>query len=299
MHLPRLVLPTLIVLLANTSPLVAETSLGDQIAAIAKDARGTVYVACALPGVTLDGDLNPHGHPPMQSTFKLPLAVVVLQRVEHGDFNLDQLIEFLPSDTRPGLYSPLQDAHPKGGVTVPLHELLELAVSQSDNVATDLLLRIIGGPAVVQRSLDALGLPAIHVRDNERDIQSDDATQYRNDAEPAAMVSLLRLLNDHSPLTPEHKALLIRWMTDSPTGAARIKGKLPPGVVVAHKTGTSGERNGIAAATNDIGLITLPDRRRLALAVFVTDSAAPLDIREAVIARIARAVYDRASTPTP
>lgn len=299
MRLPTLVLPALIVLLARPSLLVAQTTLSEQVAAIAKDARGTVYVACSLPGVTLDGDLNPHGHAPMQSTFKLPLAVVMLQFVEHGGFRLDQPIDFLPSDTRPGLYSPLQDEHPKGGVTVPLRELLALAVSQSDNVATDILLRLIGGPPAVQRALDALGFPAIHVRDGEGTIQADDTTQYRNDAEPAAMVALLRLLSDRSPLTPEHTALLLHWMTDSPTGRARIKGRLPDGVVVAHKTGTSSVRNGIAAATNDVGLITLPDGRRLALAVFVTDSAAPVDIREAVIARIARAVYDRAVAPAP
>ena len=294
MRLPLFVLPALIVLLARTSPLVAQTPLSEQIAAIAKDARGTVYVACSLPGVALDGDLNPHGHPPMQSAFKLPLAVVVLQRVEHGDFSLDQAVDFLPSDVCPGFFSPLQDAHPQGGVTVPLRELIELAVGQSDNAATDILLRIIGGPPAAQKSLDALDLSAIHVRDDERALQADNATQYRNDAEPAAMVALLRLLNDQSPLNPEHTALLLRWMTESPTGKNRIKAKLPPGVVVAHKTGTSGVQNGIAAATNDVGLISLPDGRRLALAIFVTDSAAPEDAREAVIARIARAVYDRA-----
>ena len=44
-------------------------------------------------------------------------------------------------------------------------------------------------------------------------------------------------------------------------------------------------------ATNDVGLITLPDRRRLALAVFVVDAHADQDACEAVIARIAQAIY--------
>lgn len=74
--------------------------------------------------------------------------------------------------------------------------------------------------------------------------------------------------------------------------ADRLKGELPPGTIVAHKAGTSGVDAGIAHATNDIGLITLPDKRILAIAVFITDSRADERTREKVISRIARAAYD-------
>ncbi len=82
------------------------------------------------------------------------------------------------------------------------------------------------------------------------------------------------------------------------TGQNRIKGRLPEGTPVAHKTGTSGTRAGQTAATNDIGIVTLPGGRSLAIAVFVADSAAPQDIREEVIARMARAAYDVLSFPS-
>jgi len=85
------------------------------------------------------------------------------------------------------------------------------------------------------------------------------------------------------------------WLKDSPTGPRRIKAGLPAGTIVMHKTGTSGVRDGVAAATNDMGLIALPDERRLALAVFVTDSKADDATREAVMARIAKAVYNTAT----
>jgi beta-lactamase class A len=62
--------------------------------------------------------------------------------------------------------------------------------------------------------------------------------------------------------------------------------------VVAHKTGTSGTSAGLTRATNDIGLVTLPNGRHMAIAVFVSDSPADTDTREAVIARIARAAWD-------
>jgi beta-lactamase class A len=77
-------------------------------------------------------------------------------------------------------------------------------------------------------------------------------------------------------------------MEASPTRPHRIRGELPSGAIVMHKTGTSGAENGIAHATNDVGLITLPDGRRLAIAVFVADSSADEGARDAVIARIAK-----------
>src|SRR5215469_13557678 len=89
-------------------------------------------------------------------------------------------------------------------------------------------------------------------------------------------------------------------MIESVPGARRIKGQLPAGTVVAHKTGTGGTRDGITSATNDIGIITLPDGRHLAVAVFVSDSAADDTTREALIARIAKAAWDWAlSVRTP
>jgi beta-lactamase class A len=83
-------------------------------------------------------------------------------------------------------------------------------------------------------------------------------------------------------------------MTEAIPGAKRLKGELPAGTVVADKTGTGGTRNGITSATNDIGIITLPDGRHLAVAAFVSDSTANDDTRDAIIARLAKAAWDRA-----
>jgi beta-lactamase class A len=86
--------------------------------------------------------------------------------------------------------------------------------------------------------------------------------------------------------------MLLQWMQEASSGAERIKGELPAGTIVMQKTGSSGTRGGMAAATNDIGLITLPDGRRLAIAIFVTDSKADDATRDSVIARIAKAAHD-------
>jgi beta-lactamase class A len=278
-----------------TGSLSAQTVLQREIGSIAADAKGKVAVACSLPGSKLNCDLNSHARPPMQSVFKLPLALATFHLIEERTLSLDQPVRFLQSDRiLPHTYSPLQDKYPEANVDIPLRELLRLAVSLSDNTAADIVLRIIGGPGTVQAYVRSLGISGFQLQDGEHGLHQDVTAQYRNWFEPASAVQLLRMISDASPLTAEHTGLLLEWMKDSPTGAHRIKGELPAGALVMHKTGTSGSANGVAFATNDVGLITLPDARRLAIAIFVTDSAAGDETRDAVIARIAKASYDAA-----
>lgn len=230
----------------------------------------------------------------MQSVFKLPLALAILHKIEQGTFTLDQPVRFLPEDRFvPHAYSPLQDKYPEAGVDIPLRELLRLSVSLSDNAAADILLRLAGGPQPVRSYIASLGVTGFHLEDGEHALHRDPAAQYRNWFEPAGAVQLLRRIADKSPVTAAHTELLLGWMHAS-MRAKRLEGNLPEGTYVFHKSGTSDEVHGIAAATNDIGLITLPGGRKLALAVFVTDAAAPEATRDQVIARISRAVYDAA-----
>jgi beta-lactamase class A len=228
----------------------------------------------------------------MQSVFKLPLALTVLHQTEQGTLSLDQPVRFLPQDRiLPHVYSPLQDRYPGAGVDVPLRELLRLTVSLSDNVAADILLRLLGGPKAVNTYINALRIGGFHLQDNEAVLHHEVSAQYRNWFEPTGAVRLLRRISDNSPLTSEHTDLLLGWMTPA-LRTKRLEGDLPTGTRVAHKAGTSDVDRGVAHATNDIGLIPLPDGRRIAIAVFVTDSTADEVTREQVIARIARAAYD-------
>jgi beta-lactamase class A len=273
-------------------PALAQDTLRRQIRDIADEARGKVSVACSLPSSAPNCDLNPNTQPPMQSVFKLPLALTVLYQIEQGTFSLDQPVRFLPQDRiLPHVYSPLQDQYPDAGVDVPLHELLRLAVSLSDNVAADILLRLVGGPKAVNTYIAALRISGFHLQDNEAVLHHEVSAQYRNWFEPAGAVRLLRRISDNSPLTSEHTALLLGWMTPA-LRTKRLEGNLPAGTHVPHKAGTSDVDDGVAHATNDIGLIPLPDGRQIAIGVFVTDSKADEATREQVIARIARAVYD-------
>ena len=279
----------------------AQPGLQKKIAAIASEAKGKAAVACSLPGTNLDCDLNPHAHPPMQSVFKAPLAVATLHLIEQRKFRLDQPIAFRPADRiPPQVWSPLQKQYPNANVDVPLGELLHLAVSQSDNVAADIVLRTVGGTGVVEDYMTAVGITGFHLQDTEAAMHADHTLQYRDWFEPAAAVQFLRLLADHSPVNPEHTGLMFDWMLNNPRGAGRISGQLPEGTVVLHKAGTSDTENGLTNAWNDIGLIEMPNGKKLAIAVFITDSTEREDAtRDSVIARIAKAAYDAALTAQP
>lgn len=272
-------------------------SLPQQLRQIAADAHGQVAMACALPNASpaiVECNLNPAAHPPMQSVFKLPLALTIFHQIEQGQLTLDQQVHFRPDDCiLPVTHSPLQDEYPQADVDVPVRKLLQLTVVSSDNAAADLLLRTAGGPRVVTSYIASLGVAGFHLQDNEHALHRDVALQYRNWFAPQGAVHLLRLMSERSPLTAEHTALLLDWMRAA-IRSTRIQGDLPPGTVVAHRAGTSGVDHGLAHATNDIGLITLPDGRQLALAIFLTDSTADDITRDKVIARLSRAVYDAA-----
>ncbi len=264
-------------------------------------------VSCMLPGTKLNCDLNPHNHPPMQSMYKLPLALTALHMADMGkllpdqrpgeptDVTLDRKVRFLPTDIIPGSYSPLTDRYPKANVDVTLRDIVRLAVGQSDNGAEEVLIRLVGGPPAVQSYMHALGIPGFHLLYTERDLDRDENLQYQDWMEPAAAVQLLERLVSDPPVSPVANALLLQTMTDAGTGPGRLRAGLPPGTVLAHKTGSSGTHEGVTAATNDIGLVTLHDGRKLAIAVFVTDSRADEATRESIIARIAQAVYDQAT----
>ena len=137
---------TLILFLSVLLPASGGDGLQAKIAADTAKARGRVGVACSLPGVALDCNYNADVHLPMQSVYKFPIAMAVLDAVEHGKLQLDGEVRFLRTDLiSPGQHSPLRDAHPRANVNVSVRELLRLAVAESDGVASDILLRVLAG----------------------------------------------------------------------------------------------------------------------------------------------------------
>jgi beta-lactamase class A len=279
-----------------TATITAQAQLHEQLERIAAQAQGRVGVACSLPGKALDCDLAASAAYPTQSTYKLPIAMVALHEVEQGKLTLNQTVHIVPSQlAAPDDYSPLRDEHPHGAVDISIREMIERAVTQSDNVAADTLLRTVGGGAAATAYFRSIGIDGIHIVYPEQIVNRDERLQYRNSATPRAYVTLLRRLADNSPLSPEHTRLLLDCMAASHTGDHRLKALLPPGTPVADKTGTAGQNRTTINATNDFGLITLPNGQKLAVAVLVADATAPFAVRERVIAEIGRAIYAAAT----
>jgi beta-lactamase class A len=266
--------------------------LRDRIEQISQVARGRVGVKATVletgESVTLNGDQQF----PMQSVYKFPIGMAILAQVDRGKLKLDQQVRVEASDFVSDLqHSPIRDEN-RQGVELSLAELLKYMVSESDGTACDVLLKLVGGPDAVTQYLRDLGVNGIVVANTEKEIGQDKAVQYRNYASPNAAVVLLRALHEGQGLSKSSQALLLQLMTQTTTGPKRIKGLLPDGTVVAHKTGTSSTVNGVTAATNDVGLVTLLNGRHLAIAVFVSDSGANDAVREGVIAKVTKAVWD-------
>ncbi len=269
------------------------TELQKQIEQMASAAKGRVGVKALLLETGESVALSSNEHFPMQSVYKLPIAMAVLRQVDAGKITLDQKVRVEKSDfVRKGMRSPIRDENPNGA-ELTVNELLRLAVSESDGTASDVLLKLVGGSEAAMNYLNKIKVSDMIIANSEKEFGQDQTLQYKNWASPDGAIDLLRALHERRGISEQSKALLIKFMTESPTGPKRLKGLLPKDAVVAHKTGTSGTVTGITAATNDIGIITLPNGEKFAIAVFVSDSPADEKTREEVIAKIAKAVWDK------
>jgi len=270
-----------------------DSELQKQIEQIASAAQGHVGVSALVLETGESVSLNPRDHFPMQSVYKLPISMAVMKQVDAGKLKLDQRVRVTKSDfVSSGQHSPIRDQHPNG-VELTVTELLRFAIAESDGTASDVLMKLAGGPAAISLYLSDLKINDLVVLNTEKELGQDHTVQYRNWSTPEGAVALLRALHEHRRLSETSQALLLKLMIESTPGANRLKGLLPAGTVVAHKTGTSGTDNGVTAATNDIGIINLPNERHLVIVVFVSDSPASAETREAVIAKVARAVWDK------
>ena len=255
-------------------------------------AKGRVGVGIMLLETGESVYLNQNEQFPMQSVYKLPIAMAAMRQVDNGNLQLQQKVRVEKDDfVRRGMNSPLRDKNPNG-TEISVAELLSLSVSQSDGTASDVLFRLAGGAEAIHKFLEEIEVKEVMVVNTEKEIGRDWETQYRNWASPDGAVSLLRALHEGRGLSEESRAFLLKILTETTTGPRRLKGLLPKGTPVAHKTGTGGTRNGVTGATNDIGIITLPNGNHLAVAVFVADSPADEATRERVIAEIAKIAWD-------
>lgn len=227
---------------------------------------------------------------PMASTSKIAVAATFLEGVEQGRWSLTSEFPLLiPVRSKP-FSSPV--APVRRGAYLPAHRLIELMITRSSNPATDALLQVVGGPAAVNDWVKRAGIENFRIdRDIATLVRDDGAIDpaavidQRDSATPLAMVQLLSGLHQGKWLSQESRDVILGAMSRCITGKRRIPALLPEEADVAHKTGS------LNNTSSDVGIITTPDGRAIALAIYVTGQGSKLN-REKRIAMLARALYD-------
>ena len=276
-----------------------------RIAQIAEGSQGRIGVAAMdlSSGETISilGDQRF----PMASTSKIAIAATFLEGVDQGRWSLSSefptiwAVSSTPFSTR--------TAPTRRGEYLSAYRLIDLMITRSSNPATDALLAAVGGPSAVNDWARRAGL-------NDFSLDRDIATLVRDDGEydpahhvdlrdsatPETMVKLLAGIYQGEWLSRESRDVIISAMERCRTGTRRIPSMMPDGVIVGHKTGT------LARTASDIGFLTAPDGRTIALAIYVTGQSRSMEHengnrsaklaarqrRDSRIASIARAIYD-------
>lgn len=263
---------------------------------------------------------------PQQSVSKLWVTLAVLDAVDSGRLTMDQKVRIGPEDLTLFHQPIAARVQSQGSVTMSVRELIETAITQSDNTANDSLLRTVGGPDAVRRFIDKKDLGAIRFGPGERLLQSGaaglkwqqsysigrnfqaaraalpEATRkvamdaYRADppdgASPAAIARALSRLARGTLLSPESTQFLLGVMSRTKSGPQRLKAGLPPGWTFLHKTGTGQDYRGMTIGYNDIGIATAPDGTRYAIVVMMAEASSPVPARMATMQSVSRAVAE-------
>ena len=299
----------------------ARTRLANEFARLAKQTDGTVGVAVQRVDGNSRTVVNAGTTFPLASTFKIAVAGTIFSRIDKGELKLDQMIAVDPAVVVDSDGIAEQTPHP--GVSLSLYNLLELMLTRSDNTATDVLTAQAGGPAAVTARLRKLGVTGQQINGDTAHIiyrafdippgpgtfaerikaafaadpskRDQDASgkpnksfndDPRDSTTPEAMLDLLLKIQSGKAVSAASTKALLGIMERCHTGDKRLKGLLPAGTVVAHKTGT------LMSIANDVGLVTLPDGSKFAIAVYVKGDTKGTEVQERVIADIARAAYD-------
>lgn len=263
---------------------------------------------------------------PQQSVSKLWVAIALLRAADQGRVNPDGEVTLTESD-RSVFFQPVAYRIGAEGYRTPISDLLRRALVESDNAANDRLMRELGGPDGVAAELKAMGLTGVKVGAYERDLQALTAgLAWRPDygigwnfqaaraalpmadreaamasyldhpldgTAPAAITAALAGLARGELLSAASTARILDLMQSARTGPRRLKGGLPEGWSIAHKTGTGQDFQGYSVGINDVGLLTAPDGRTYAVAVMMRQTRQPVPARLAFMQSVTRAVAEQ------
>lgn len=262
---------------------------------------------------------------PQQSVSKLWVAMTVLDQVDQGRIRLSDPLVITRADFT--LFHQPVASLVKGdqGYHSTVGEIMRRALTMSDNTCNDKLLRLVGGPPAVRSFIARNALGSIRFGPGEKLLQlgTSGLTSWKPEysmgntfavaraqlpratrvaayqsyvadppdgAAPLAIAGALARLKRGELLSPVSTQWLIATMQASHTGKYRLRGALPPGWQLAHKTGTGQDLFGRTAGYNDVALLTAPDGRSYALAVMIGDTPRPINERQLLMQGVVRAI---------
>lgn len=226
------------------------------------------------------------------SIIKVPVLVGVMGAVHAGAFSLESRVHvrnrFLSAaDGEPFRVGTERDAnaavHAQLGKTMKISELAYHMITTSSNLATNLLVDLLGIDAL-RESIARLGLHGIELRRGVEDERAYDRG-ISNRVTANGMLTLLRLIEEGRAFSVEASARALEIMQEQEFRAG-IPAGVPGDVVVANKTGE------ISTVAHDCGIVYPPGRNPYVLVVLTEWDAKETGRRSETIARISRTVYE-------
>lgn len=303
---------------------VPTTALQTQLTALGASIDGTTGIAVRRIGCSWVAGDRLDQFFPQQSVSKLWVTLAALDAVDRREAQLDEVLAITPADLT--LFNqPLRAAVMEHGqVRVPVSRLIYDAITHSDNTANDRLLRRVGGPERIRRMLQEKGLGGIRFGPGERLLQSGIAgiewrpelslgsnfdqararlplatrqaalARYLADpidgATPSGITQALSLLASEQLLSPTATRYAMDTLAMTHSGPRRLKGGIPAGWKIYHKTGTGQILGPLSTGYNDVGILEAPDGARYAIAVMIGQTRSPIQDRMAMMQQVSTAV---------
>jgi beta-lactamase class A len=251
-------------------------TLQSQLSAMMQHAPGHIAISIEDLNTGLSTSVNGDAQMPAASTIKIPVMVEVFRQLSAGNFDLNRTVTLTASDRDWG-WGDLADA--AGGSRYTVAHLLKLMIDESDNTATNMLIRLVGRTNV-NRTMTDLGLTQTALHDY---IRSEGPIRYALRTSPRDMVHLLDAMAHHT-LVDDWSSREMIGILSGQTHNGLLPEPLPAGTTIAHKTGT------LHDTLNDVGIVFL-NSEPYVIAVMATDLPT-LDAGYSFIRGISRVAYD-------
>lgn len=239
------------------------------------DARVGLSVLDTGSGATLDHRADERfGY---ASSLKAFAAAALLDATDDAD--LDRVVTWTQAEVDAAGHSPLTSQHVADGL--PLRQLAEGAVRQSDNTALNLVLTELGGPAGLDAALAAQGDDVTDVVHGEPELNTLTSGSTADTTTPAAFTATLARITDGDRLAADDRATLLEWMSGNATGDTLVRAGAPDGWQVADKSGGAG------GIRNDVAIVVPPSGDPVAISVLTTRNDPAADYDDALVAAVA------------